>query len=66
MRRSQGHVDLAVLPLDLELDEHVAEGVDSPALLEEPQRREGRHEHFHGGGGIHPLADDVLGLLQGP
>ena len=66
VRRPQGHVDLAVLPLDLELDEHVAEGVDPPALFEETDRREGRHEQFHRPGGVHPLADDLLGLLQGP
>ena len=62
---AEGHLYLAVLPLDLELDQHVAEGVDPPALLEQSDGREGRHEQFHGPGGVHPLADDLLGLLQG-
>ena len=66
VRGPQGHLDLAVLPLDLELDQHVAEGVDPPALLEQADGREGRHEQFHRPGGVHPLADDLLGLLQGP
>ena len=37
----QGHMDLAVLPLDLELDQHVAEGVDSAALLEQADAASG-------------------------
>ena len=66
VRGPQGHVDAAALPLDLQLDEHVAEGVDAAALLEQADGRERRHEDFHRPGGVHAAADDLLGLLQRP
>ena len=44
----------------------LSKGADAAALLEQPDGRQGGHEDFHGPGGIHSAADDLLGLLQRP
>ena len=63
--RTQGHLHLAALAADAELDQHLAEGRHAAGLLPKVDRRQRRHVQLDGAGGVHFLADDLLGLAQG-
>ena len=65
VRRAQGHLDLAVLAANGELDQHVAERGHAARLFPKRDGRQRRHQQFDRAGLVHGLADDRFGLAKG-